>query len=142
MIIQNASVHWTGETQESARKATTGRGALKNPKLSSSAPHKNRAETNPAALIATAHASSFSQALAKELGLKIVATGEIVTRATVTMEHLAAGWTIMNVHLHVVARLPKVTQGRFIDAAIQAKTNCVVSRSLRANISMDARLEP
>ena len=42
----------------------------------------------------------------------------------------------MNIHLNVLAGLPKVTQGRFIDATVRAKTNCVVSRLLRANISM------
>jgi len=44
-------------------------------------------------------------------------------------------------HLHVVAWLPKVTQGKFIDAAVRAKTSCLISRALRANISMNARLE-
>jgi len=37
-------------------------------------------------LIAAAHASSFSLALSKELGLKTIAKGEIVTTATVTLE--------------------------------------------------------
>jgi osmotically inducible protein OsmC len=73
--------------------------------------------------------------------LRASAAGEIVTAATVTLEHLVAGWTIMNIHLNVLARLPKVTQGQFIDATVRAKTNCVVSRLLRANISMNAKLE-
>jgi len=47
----------------------------------------------------------------------------------------------MNIHLNGVATLPEVTQGRFIDATVRAKTNCVLSRLLRANISLNARLE-
>ena len=60
---------------------------------------------------------------------------------TVTLEHLAAGWTIINIHLKVAASLPKVTQGRFIDASVRARTNCVVPLLLRANISVNAKLE-
>ena len=67
---------------------------------------------------------------------------DVIVTATVTLEHLAAGWTIMNIHLNVIARLPKVTQSRFIDATVRAKTSCLVSRLLRANISMNAKLEP
>ena len=47
----------------------------------------------------------------------------------------------MNIHLNVVAKLPNVTQGRFIDATVRAKTNCLVSKLIRANISMNAKLE-
>ena len=97
--------------------------------------------TDPAQLIAAAHASSFSQALLSELRLRTFAKGNIVTAATVTLAHLATGWTIMNINLNVVAKLPKVTQGKFIDATVRAKTNCLVSRLVRANISMNAKLE-
>jgi organic hydroperoxide reductase OsmC/OhrA len=57
------------------------------------------------------------------------------------MECLAGVWTIMSIHLAIAATLPKMTQGRFIDATIRAKTSCLVSRVLRANISMTAKLE-
>jgi organic hydroperoxide reductase OsmC/OhrA len=80
-------------------------------------------------------------ALSNELGLKAFAPGEIVTAATVTLEYFTTGWTIINIHLSVVARLPKLTQGKFVDATVPAKTNCLVSRSLRTNISMYAKLE-
>jgi len=102
---------------------------------------KKNASKVPAELIAAAHARSFSIALSDELGLKARATGETITTATVTAERLAAGWTIRNVHLNVVAKLPKMTQAKFIDAAVRAKINCLISRLLRANISMNAKLE-
>ncbi len=47
----------------------------------------------------------------------------------------------MNMHLDVLARLPKITQSGFIDATVRAKTNCLVSRLVRANMSMNAKLE-
>ena len=142
LIIRKASVHWKGGANGGTRSVTTESGVLKRARFSLDAPLKNNdSHTDPAELIAAAHASSFSLALSKELGLKAVVAGEIVTSATVTLEYLAAGWTIMNIHLNVVARLPKMTQDKFIDATVHAKTKCLVSRALLANISMNAKLE-
>ena len=141
VIKRKASVRWNGGAKGGTRTVTTDSGVLKHARVSLGLPLKNNSHTVPAELIAAAHASSFSLALSKELGLQASAAGEIATAATVTLEHLAAGWTIMNIHLNVIARLPRVTQGRFIDATVRAKTNCVVSRLLRANISMNAKLE-
>lgn len=141
VIIRKASVRWNGGAKGGVRTVTTDSGVLKRAKFSLGLPLKNNSHTDPTELIAAAHASSFSLALSKELRLKASAAGEIVTSATITVEHLVAGWTIMNIHLNVVARLPKMTQGRFIDATVRAKTNCLVSRLLRANISMNAKLE-
>jgi len=142
LIIRKASVRWKGGAKGGTRAVTTESGVLKQAKFSLGTPLKHNSNTDPAELIAAAHASSFSLALSNELGLKAIAAGEIVTSAAVTLEHLAAGWTIMNIHLNVVARLPKVTQSRFIDATVRAKTSCLVSRLLRANVSMNAKLEP
>lgn len=141
LIIRKASVQWKGNANGGIRSVTTDSGVLKRARFSLGLPLKNNSHTDPAELMAAAHASSFSLALSNELGLRASAAGEIVTVATVTLEHLAAGWTVVNIHLNVLATLPKLTQGRFIDATVRAKTNCVVSRLLRANISMNAKLE-
>src|SRR5439155_27246989 len=58
------------------------------------------------------------------------------------MENIAAGWTMTQVHLDVIATVPKVAQCDFVDAALRAKANCRISRSLNANISMRAKLSP
>ena len=56
------------------------------------------------------------------------------------MENIAAGWTMTQIHLDVIAAVPKVAQCDFVDAALRAKANCPVSRALNANISMRAKL--
>lgn len=133
---------WKNGVKDGTRAVTTESGVLKEAKFSLGTPHDNHgSNTDPAELIAAAHASSFSLVLANELGCKELARGEIVTLATVTLEQLSAGWTIMNIHLDVVARMPQMTQDEFIGATVRAKTRCMVSRSLRANISMHAKLE-
>lgn len=137
LLMRKSSVSWKG----GVGKATTESSAKKQPKGASTSSRKNDFDTVRAESIAAAHASSFSLALANELGLKVGAAGQIVTTATATMEHHTAGWALRNIHLNVVARLPKVTHGAFIDAAIRAKTSCLISRLLHTNISMNAKLE-
>ena len=141
LIIRKASVRWKRGAKGGTRAATTESGMLKEGKFSLSIPLKKGSTRDPAELIAAAHASSFSLALSNELGLRAVVTGEIITTATITLEHLATGWTIVNIHLAVIAKLPKMTQNKFIDATVRTKTNCMVSRLLRTNISMTAKLE-
>ena len=78
--------------------------------------------------------------LANELGEAGYRPRQIDTTATVTMEDIAAGWTMTQIHLDVIATVPKVAQCDFVDAALRAKANCPISRSLNANISMRAKL--
>jgi osmotically inducible protein OsmC len=99
-----------------------------------------RRGTSPPELIAAAHAGSFSMTLANELDEAGYCPHQIDTLATVTMEDVAAGWTMTQIHLEVVAIVPRVAQCDFVDAALRAKANCPISRSLNANISMTAKL--
>jgi osmotically inducible protein OsmC len=79
--------------------------------------------------------------LANELGKAGYSPDQIDTTATVTMKDLAAGWTVTQIHLDVIATVPDAVQCDFIDAALRAKTNCPISRLLSANISMAAKLK-
>jgi osmotically inducible protein OsmC len=56
------------------------------------------------------------------------------------MEDMAAGWTMTQIHLDVIAAVPRVAECDFVDAALRAKANCPISRALNANISMRAKL--
>ena len=141
VMIRKASVRWKGGADGGARAVTAESGVLKRARSSPGRALRINSHSDPAELIAAAHASSFSLALSNELRLRPSAAGEILTTASVTLEYLAAVWTIISINLNVVATLPKVTHDKFIDATVRAKTNCLVSRLLRANISMNARLE-
>jgi lipoyl-dependent peroxiredoxin len=99
-----------------------------------------RRGTNPPELIAAAHAGSFSLSLAHELGEAGYNPRQIDTTATVTMENVAAAWTMTQIHLDVIAAVPRVAECDFVDAALRAKANCPISRALNANISMRAKL--
>jgi osmotically inducible protein OsmC len=99
-----------------------------------------RRATSPPELIAAAHAGSFSMSLAHELGVAGFNPEKIDTIATVTMESLAAGWRMTQIHLDVVATVARVVHCDFVDAALRAKANCPVSQLVSANISMRAKL--
>jgi osmotically inducible protein OsmC len=138
---RTASVYWKSGTKGGTRSVSTESGALNEAEFLSGLPLKSDLHTNPGELIAAALVSSFSLALSNELGTSADVVGEIATTATVNSENLLAGWTVTDINLNVDAKLPHVTQGQFIDAAVQAKTNCMVCRLLRVNISMNAKLD-
>jgi lipoyl-dependent peroxiredoxin len=139
IIIRRASVRWKGSLKGGTRWFITGNGRRKESKLLLPLAHSSNSD--PTELIAAAHASSFSLALSDELKLKPFLAGEIVTTATVTVERVDASPRITNIHLNVIARLPNVTQKRFLDAALRAKNNCLATKSLPPDISISAKLE-
>jgi osmotically inducible protein OsmC len=57
------------------------------------------------------------------------------------MEKTEAGFTIVAVHLDVTASVPGIDQAAFDTAANNAKAGCPISRLLKAEITMDAKLE-
>ncbi len=80
-------------------------------------------------------------ALSNELGLSGFHPESIETTATATLKDLAAGWTVTHMQLDVHANVPDASKEGFMDAALAAKTNCPISRLLKTNISMTARLD-
>jgi osmotically inducible protein OsmC len=141
LFTRDASMSWLGTHQHGKGTITTQSDGLKKTPCVSGRHSGRRGGTNPPELIAAAHAGSFSMTLASELGKAGYSPDQIDTTATVTMEDLAAGWTVTQIHLDVTATVPDAAQCDFIDAALRAKTNCPISRLLGANISMAAKLK-
>jgi osmotically inducible protein OsmC len=140
-FICKASVVWRG-THANGNGAVSTPSEVLNKALYSLGRHIKARGTNPPELIAAAHAGSFSIALANELGDGGYTPQQIDTTVTVTMEDVAAaGWTMTQIHLDVIAAVPRAPQCDFIDAAMRAKLSCPISRLLNANISMRAKLK-
>jgi lipoyl-dependent peroxiredoxin len=136
---RKASVLWLGTRQRGNGAVSTPSAVLRQASYTSGSDVRRR-RTHPAELLAAAHASSFSMTLAHELGEAGYRPRQIDTTVAVTMEDHAAGWTLTQIHLDVVATVPKVVECDFVDAALRARANCPVSRALNPNISMNARL--
>jgi osmotically inducible protein OsmC len=136
----NASATWVGDLRRGKGAVTTGSGTLSQSQYFATGDGQSKG-ANPYELIAAAQAACFSMALATELVGAGFSPHRIGTTAMVTLEPLPAGWTITAIHLDVVAKVPRLSQGDFIRAAVGAKTHCTISRLLKANLSMNAKLD-
>lgn len=100
-----------------------------------------REGTNPEELIAAAHAGCFAMALAFQLSAAGHTATELAVTANLTMEKEEIGWTTKSIELVLRGRVPGIDEAQFRDLAGKAKEGCPVSRLLRADITLDARLE-
>lgn len=138
---RKASAVWQGGLTDGKGAVSTGSGVLSNTQYSFSTRFENGIGTNPEELIAAAHAGCFSMALSGQLGAAGMVATRIQTLATLNMDKLEAGWTITGIHLDVTAKIPDADPAAFETAARKAKEGCPVSRLLKAEITMEARLE-
>jgi osmotically inducible protein OsmC len=137
---RKASAQWRGGLKDGKGTVSSASGALKSTPYSFSTRFEDQPGTNPEELIAAAHAGCFSMALSGQLGGAGMTADSIDTTATVTMEKLEAGWTVTKVHLDVTAKIPGADKAKFETAANNAKAGCPISRLLKAEITMDAKL--
>jgi len=138
---RNASAVWKGGLKDGKGTISTDSGVLSNTQYSFSTRFEDGQGTNPEELIAAAHAGCFSMALSGQLGNAGLTADSINTTASVTLEKTDAGFTITKVHLDVTAKIPGASNEAFETAANNAKAGCPVSRLLKAEITMDAKLE-
>jgi lipoyl-dependent peroxiredoxin len=138
---RKASAIWKGNLKEGKGSISSASGVLENTPYSFSTRFENTPGTNPEELIAAAHAGCFSMALSAQLAGANLTPSSIETTATLSLEKLDSGWTITAVHLDVVGRVPNADQATFQKAAENAKTGCPVSKVLKANITMNAKLQ-
>ena len=139
-MIRKASAVWQGGLKDGKGSVSTESGVLAKTPYSFGTRFENGKGTNPEELIAAAHAGCFSMALSAQLGGANLVPQSIETTADITLEKLDAGWTITKVHLTTVARIPGADKTAFDKAAQAAKEGCPVSKLLKAQITLDARL--
>jgi osmotically inducible protein OsmC len=138
---RKASAVWNGGLKDGKGTISTDSGVLSETQYSFSTRFEDGKGTNPEELIAAAHAGCFSMALSGQLAQAELTADSINTTATVRLEKTDAGFTITSVHLDVTAKVPGADQEAFDKAANNAKAGCPVSRVLKAEITMEARLE-
>jgi len=99
-------------------------------------------KTSPEELIAAAHATCFSMALANGLAEGGHAPKKLETDAQVTLDETDSGFAITALHLTVRGEVDGLDDDGFRAAAEQAKENCPVSKALAAvpEITLDASL--
>jgi len=99
-------------------------------------------KTSPEELVAAAHASCFSMALAHELAQGGNAPERLDVAATVTLDRVDDAPTVTRSALEVRGRVPQIDQAAFEAAAQGAGRDCPISRLLAAaEITVAATLE-
>ena len=138
---RKASAAWRGDLKTGKGSLSTESGALKETQYSFSTRFENGIGTNSEELIAAAHAGCFSMAFSAELGKAGFTPIVIHTTATITMDKTDAGFAVTESHLEMTAKIPGIDQAKFTAIANGAKAGCPISRLLKANITLDAKLE-
>ena len=98
-------------------------------------------KTSPEELIAAAHATCFSMALANALAQEGHPPTKLETDAVCTLDQTDAGFRITTMQLTVRGEVDGIGEDEFRAAAKQAKEGCPVSNALGGvEISMEASL--
>lgn len=139
---RKASAVWNGTLKEGKGTLSTGSGALEKQAYSFGARfEEGKAGTNPEELIAAAEAGCFTMALGGDLSKAGHPPEKLTTEATAELEQSDGQWSIVSIHLVTRGRVPGVDQAEFQRLAEATKTNCIVSRALNVEFTIDAKLE-
>jgi osmotically inducible protein OsmC len=138
---RGASAIWQGGLKDGKGTVSTDSGVLQNTAYSFGTRFENGKGTNPEELVAAAHAGCFTMALSAQLSERNLKPEKLETKADLTFDKVEAGWTVTGIHLSVKGRVPGTDAATFSKAADAAKAGCPISRLLKTNITMDARLE-
>jgi len=141
---RSGSAGWHGAGKDGSGTVSTPSGALKEQPYSFRTrfvSEDGREGTNPEELIAAAHAGCFSMAAAFQLANAGFTPEELRTEAQLTLENQPVGWTVTAIKLVLSGRVPGIDAAKFQELANNAKAGCPISRLLKADITLEARLE-
>ena len=139
-INRHGSAAWEGGIRDGKGAISTESGALKSYPYGFASRFEGKPGTNPEELIAAAHAGCFTMALSLILSEAKLVAEHMETSAQVTLEQVDGGYAITAVHLALTARIPGTDQQTFEELAARAKAGCPVSKLLKADITLDAKL--
>ena len=137
---RTAKAAWQGTGKDGTGQLTTQSGVLKEARYGFQTRFADGPGTNPEELIAAAHAGCFTMALAFQLQGAGHTPESLDTEARVSLEQEGSGWSIKAVALSLQAKVPGCGPEEFQRLAEAAKANCPVSRVLKADIALDAKL--
>jgi osmotically inducible protein OsmC len=142
MAERSATTVWDGDLPHGQGVLNGASGALDALEVTwASRTERSDGKTSPEELIAAAHSSCFSMALANELGQGGNAPEQLEVTAKVTLDQKDGAPTVTASELTVSGRVPGIDQSAFEQAAQEAGKNCPISRALAGvQISVDATL--
>lgn len=142
-VERTATASWQGDLMGGSGEVSTGSGVVRDAtvKWSSRAEQADQ-NTSPEELIAAAHATCVSMALAHALAQAGTPPARLDTEATATFDQTDDGFRMTTMRLSIRGQVDGLDENGFREAAEQAKENCPVSQALKGNVdvSLDASL--
>jgi osmotically inducible protein OsmC len=142
-VERTANVEWQGDLVSGSGKVSTQSGVVRDAtvKWSSRAEQADQ-NTSPEELIAAAHATCISMALAGGLARAGNPPQKLETEATATFDKVGEGFRMTTMRITIRGQVDGLDEDGFLQAAENAKENCPVSQALKGNVdvSLDAAL--
>ena len=142
-VERTANAVWEGDLMGGSGTVSTQSGVVQNAtvKWSSRADQADE-NTSPEELIAAAHATCVSMALANGLAQAGNPPHRLETEATATFEQVDAGFRMTTMRLSIRGQVEGLDEDGFRQAAEGAVENCPVSQALKGNVdvTLDAGL--
>jgi|SRR5215210_2403265 len=142
-VERTARAVWEGDLTSGAGEVSTDSGVVRNAKVEwSSRAEQADDNTSPEELIAAAHATCVSMALANGLAQAGTPPKRLESEATATFDKAGEGFRMTTMQLTIRGEVDGLDDAAFRQAAEQAKENCPVSQALKGNVdvTLDASL--
>jgi osmotically inducible protein OsmC len=133
---RSAKAIWNGTIREGKGSLSTQSQTLDKTPYSFVTRFENQNGTNPEELMAAAHAGCFTMKLSADLGAAGFTPEELSTEAVVSL----VNGVITKSALTTYAKVPGITQERFLEIAYQSKETCPVSKAYNLEITLEAHL--
>ena len=129
MTARNGSAEWHGNVESGSGVITVGNGVFEGG-YSYESRFGEAAGTNPEQLLAAAHSSCFTMALANGLSVAGHPPTSLRTNASVQLRNLDGAVTLARIDLEAEGDVPGIDERQFQAYAEAAKRDCPVSRAL------------
>ncbi|ELE9238599.1 OsmC family protein [Enterobacter kobei] len=139
-IHKHGSAHWSGDIKRGKGTVSTESGVLNQQPYGFNTRFEGEKGTNPEELIGAAHAACFSMALSLMLGEAGYTADSIDTTADVSLDKTGGGFAITKVALKSKVTVPGIAPQQFDGIIQKAKAGCPVSQLLKADITLDYKL--
>ena len=139
-IHKHGSAHWSGDIKRGKGTVSTESGVLNQQPYGFNTRFEGEKGTNPEELIGAAHAACFSMALSLMLGEAGYTADSIDTTVDVSLDKTDGGFAITKVALKSKVTVPGIAPQQFDGIIQKAKAGCPVSQLLKAEITLDYKL--
>jgi lipoyl-dependent peroxiredoxin len=142
-IERQAHATWEGDLRNGAGRFEVGSGAIRGQEVTFASRFEDSGgKTSPEELIAAAHATCLSMALANGLAQAGHPPTRLETDAVATLDQAEGGFRITSLRLSVRGQVEGIDEEAFRAAAEEAKQVCPVSNALAdsVEITLDASL--